>query len=36
VDFFLWMVEFFKIGERDFTFIREMRGRSPTAYVIPD
>ena len=24
-DFFLWRVEFFKIGKRDFTFIREMR-----------
>ena len=23
--FFLWRVEFFKIGKRDFTFIREMR-----------
>ena len=23
--FFLWRVEFFKIGNRDFTFIREMR-----------
>ena len=22
---FLWRVEFFKIGKRDFTFIREMR-----------
>ena len=26
-DFFLWRVEFFKIGKRDFTFIREMRVR---------
>ena len=24
-DFFLWRVEFFKIGKRDFMFIREMR-----------
>ena len=24
-DFFLWRGEFFKIGKRDFTFIREMR-----------
>ena len=23
--FFLWRMEFFKIGKRDFTFIREMR-----------
>ena len=23
--FFLWRVKFFKIGKRDFTFIREMR-----------
>jgi hypothetical protein len=23
--FFLWRVEFFKIGKRDFTFIRELR-----------
>ena len=23
--FFLWRVEFFKIGKLDFTFIREMR-----------
>ena len=23
--FFLWRVEFFKIGKRDFTFINEMR-----------
>ena len=23
--FFLWRVEFFKIGKRDFTFIREWR-----------
>jgi hypothetical protein len=23
--FFLWRVEFFKIGKRDFTFNREMR-----------
>ena len=25
VDFFLQRAEFFKIGKRDFTFIREMR-----------
>jgi hypothetical protein len=24
-DFFLWRVEFFKIGKRDFMFSREMR-----------
>ena len=24
-DFFLWRVEFFKIGKHDVTFIREMR-----------
>ena len=25
VDFFLWRGEFFRIGKRDFTFIREWR-----------
>ena len=28
-DFFLWRVEFFKIGKRDFTFIRDESSATP-------
>ena len=31
--FFLWSVEFFKIGKRDVTFIREMRVHSLIFYL---